>query len=180
MRTSRKDILDVGIPWLAWPCIDFVEKKITPGMRVLEWGGGGSTLFFLRSGCTVVTLEDHPDWAARLKTYVARLPAPAAERWSCVQCPVVTPMDRQRYVEIVKDHAPLDLLLVDGPPGISRVDCVRSGMDCLKPGGMLVLDNAYDRTLEAVPQILRGWRHHVFWGLAFRAGADRTDVYFKP
>ena len=35
-------------------------------------------------------------------------------------------------------------------------------------------------TLESVPDILQGWRHRVFWGIAFHAGADRTDVYGKP
>src|SRR5262245_30740131 len=59
---SRKSALERGLPWMSWQAIDYLEIAIRPGMRVFEWGGGGSTIFFAEHGCHVTTVESSGVW----------------------------------------------------------------------------------------------------------------------
>jgi hypothetical protein len=34
---------DLGLPWLSWPAVDFLNQHLRQDMCVLEFGGGGST-----------------------------------------------------------------------------------------------------------------------------------------
>ena len=50
------------IPWFTFSAIDFLETIDLRGMRVLEVGGGFSTLYWARRGLTGQTLECDPTW----------------------------------------------------------------------------------------------------------------------
>lgn len=53
----RNTPIGLRVPWLSWPAIVELVRFLGPGMRVLEYGGGGSTLFLLERGCAVRTVE---------------------------------------------------------------------------------------------------------------------------
>ena len=46
-------------PWLTLSCVRFLEEflKLNPKSKILEIGGGNSTLFFLKNGYNVKTIE---------------------------------------------------------------------------------------------------------------------------
>ena len=50
------------IPWFTFSAIDFLDAINLRGMRVLEVGGGFSTLYWARRGLTGQTLECDPTW----------------------------------------------------------------------------------------------------------------------
>ena len=58
----RRTAIERDLPWMSWKAIDFLQGYITPGLRVFEWGGGGSTIFFADRGCHVTTIESSEFW----------------------------------------------------------------------------------------------------------------------
>jgi hypothetical protein len=62
LNTRGKSPLDLGLPWISLKAIRFLEKFLTPEMTVLEYGSGGSTIFFARRSKRVVSMEDNPAW----------------------------------------------------------------------------------------------------------------------
>ena len=55
LASRRKPILDEPVPFLVLDAIAFLDEILEPGMRVLEVGGGNSTLWFLAHGAHVTT-----------------------------------------------------------------------------------------------------------------------------
>ena len=54
--------LDLRLPWFSWGAIRYLQEHIKPGMKVFEWGSGGSTLFFADRHCDVYSFEDNLRW----------------------------------------------------------------------------------------------------------------------
>jgi hypothetical protein len=44
------------LPWLPFVLQEELEERVGAGTRVFEFGGGGSTLYFLDLGAVVVTV----------------------------------------------------------------------------------------------------------------------------
>lgn len=69
------DTLKIGYPWLTFGTIMTLEYlvQLNKEMRVLELGGGGSTVFFANNCKNVVTIETDKNWLRflidRLKNY---------------------------------------------------------------------------------------------------------------
>ena len=56
------------LPWLVYGATDFLESSVSRFARVLELGGGGSTLFWLNRGNPVVTIETDLHWQTALQS----------------------------------------------------------------------------------------------------------------
>jgi len=136
-----------GLPWLTFAAISFLEVHLRFYHRVFEWGGGGSTVYFTGRCARVVTVEDNPYWFGQI---------PPSENWSGFlrRCNVVVGVDD--YVFAVSLFGqPFDLILVDG---LARPDCIRAAPAYLKPGGLLVIDDAQrPEYREAIDGILDGF-----------------------
>lgn len=159
LRSKQKDyLLNAPCPWLTFDAILALRRRMRPGMRIFEYGSGGSTLFWLsRGGAAVISVEHDPAWqrvvTARLagKTQAdLRLVLPEAGHTpGDVADPALFQSDDEafrgfsfeRYVRQI-DPFPdgyFDVLLVDGR---ARPSCIAHGAAKVKPGGLLVLDNA--------------------------------------
>ena len=97
------------MPWLAWPCIDWLERAISPGMKVFEYGGGGSTVFFLSHGCQVTTVEGNSRWAAAIRARAAPFGDRLDLRYVDSQTP--DPELRRSYAAQASLGGPWDLIL---------------------------------------------------------------------
>jgi hypothetical protein len=169
-----------GLPWLAWPCVDFLDSFLTSEHRVFEWGGGGSTLFFLKKGCRVTTVESSTEWVEELTRRVDDLGKGSRHLWDLRFVPAKGNDDPliADYAAQVRTGGPWDAVLVDG---WSRFKCLQAAMPYVKPGGMLALDNANQAQYRHVPTYMRGWEHRPFRGLGVaRSWVTQTDVYIRP
>jgi predicted O-methyltransferase YrrM len=59
--------LNVGYPWITAGAIMALEEIVRPEFNVLEFGSGGSTIFFARRCKTIVSFEHDPSWAELVK-----------------------------------------------------------------------------------------------------------------
>lgn len=124
------------------------------GASILEFGSGASTIFLLRRGATVTTVEHHEGWAEELQT-VARERALTGG---------LTILRRDRPYHHVPDEFPagtkFDVLLVDGR---ERIDCLRRALPLVKPDGLVLIDDS---------------QRERYWP-AFELLADRACVTFE-
>lgn len=58
-------------PLLTWPFLDFLESLELSGLRLLELGCGGSTLWFQRRFAGVRSFETSPEWHDALRPLLA-------------------------------------------------------------------------------------------------------------
>jgi predicted O-methyltransferase YrrM len=178
-RVARESPAAQGLPWIAMPCVDFLDGYLQPGRRVLEFGGGGSTAYFLNKGCFLTTVESDEGWAQDLRQRVGEIPD-AKDRWALRFVPAKDNDDPliAQYVAQVAEGGPWDVVLVDG---WSRIVCLQAAKSRIKPGGILILDNADQEQFRDVPKMMEGWLRREFRGLGVaRSWVTQTDVYISP
>jgi hypothetical protein len=170
-----------SLPWIAWPCIDFIKSRVQPHHRVFEYGGGGSTMFFLNAGCYVTTVESSRWWADRLEVEVQKLGPAVRARWDLRFVPAENNDDPliADYVAQVQSGGPWDVVMVDG---WSRRKCFFEGAKHVSVGGILILDNADQQQYADVPSLMNNgcWAHHPRRGLGVaRSWVTQTDAYVR-
>lgn len=145
---------------MTFDAIDELRAFLRKGMRVFEYGSGGSSLFWLAFGAELVSIEHDPEWHAILADrlrglpgvdYRLILPAPIGPAEAAGD-----PADPQAYRstdERVLQHAfqtyataidafpegTFDVVAIDGR---ARPSCIMHAIPRVKKGGLLVLDNA--------------------------------------
>jgi len=154
--TRGRSTMRLRLPWLPFRLIDELEAVIGPGSRVFEYGGGGSTLWFLDRGAEVITVEHHAGWADQLERSIS---SPA---WTLLRRS--SEDHYAAYVAAIDDQpdASLDLVVVDGR---ERAACATRAAGKVRPGGLLLVDDIdRERYHEAVDAI--GWPRRDVVGFA--------------
>jgi len=159
---------DEPIPWFTYPAIDFLDSVVRPDWTVFEWGSGNSTLWWAARTAHVVSVEDDAAWYAEVVKQVR---------------PNSQSLFRQGsdYFEALSAYpdAAFDVIVIDGS---SRNDCARVAPDKLKPGGLIVFDNADSQEFDAAQQFLidQGYYRIDFWGpIPSYLYKNCTSVFFK-
>ena len=63
---SEEDLRANPRPWLTDDSIQFIEANLRPTDRVIEFGGGWSTIWWTRHVAWTLTIEASPKWAAKI------------------------------------------------------------------------------------------------------------------
>jgi len=62
-RRRKKAVLhELPIPWWTYASIQYVDQTVSTKSRILEIGGGNSSLYWMGRGNQLVTLETDPNW----------------------------------------------------------------------------------------------------------------------
>ncbi len=139
-------------PCLTYPVLKILNNNINPGTKVFEYGGGGSTLYFLHKAKEVVTVEHNEKWYELLQkkittpnwTGVFIKPVPGTDN--------LDPSNPDDYTTaegnyVYKDYASyidrypdqyFNIVLVDGR---SRPSCIKHSIPKIKKGGLLIIDD---------------------------------------
>ncbi len=148
-----------GLPWLTFRATAYLSARMKPGYKVFEYGGGGSTLFFLGRGCSVTTIEHDQGWFELLGKKISTsrswagalvLPVPRNPPSACdpsdplgygTSDERLKDFDFTKYVQTILAHpdGEFDIVCVDGR---SRPACLAHSRAKVKQGGLLILDNA--------------------------------------
>ena len=55
------------IPWLSYPCVDFLNERLHKSLRIFEFGSGNSTLYYSSRVKEIVSVEHDPLWFKKIK-----------------------------------------------------------------------------------------------------------------
>jgi len=138
---------------LAWPALRWLEREVRPGMATLETGAGSSTLAFAAGGADHVAVTPEPGEETRIRAQADRLGIDHSRvRFEIGPSHEVLPR---------LDPAPLDLVLIDGAHGFPYpvLDWWFTA-ERLKPGGRMLIDDAYMPPVAVLVDALRaqsGW-----------------------
>jgi predicted O-methyltransferase YrrM len=161
---KHKDVYKNAIPWITFEAIAFLQGYLSKSMKVFEYGGGGSTLFFAKRVGELVTVEHNSEWYDGLVKEMAKITSinwkPNLIRPEKVEdtanLKIENPLDyfsddenfRQhtfhQYASVIDQYPDdyFDVILIDGRV---RPSCLLHSLKKVNKGGLLILDNA-DRT----------------------------------
>jgi hypothetical protein len=124
-RTQNPDM-----PWLTREAIEILEDRLKPTDVGLEWGSGRSTVWFARRIAQLTSIEHNDSWYNRVKNVLSDLAPLDAEE-----------QEQPGYVRVAagQQKASFDFILVDGR---LRDKCTELALQLIKPGGMLIIDDA--------------------------------------
>lgn len=160
LQPGRNSVADEQA-WLNFEALDFLAAHLKPEHRVFEFGGGGSTLFFLQRAGQVATVENDGQWFEALTQKVRekgyanwqgffiegeQMPdnqqhrSPANPADFATNAPGQQNMSYEKYAKAIRQFPEnhFDVVLVDGR---ARPSCIQESLPHLKPGGWLVVDN---------------------------------------
>lgn len=170
-------------PWLVPEAVAFLDRTLTTDMTGIEFGSGRSTAWFASKSRHLVSIEHNAEWYARVKENLARLGRSNVD-YRCI--PLDSPDDIHekahydplpKYVAVLDEFPDdsFDFAVIDGS---YRSFCINAVMKKLKPGGLLVIDNAnyWPTPRPGKPPVPDEWEEvHRSDNLL-----DRTVVYRKP
>lgn len=156
-----------AIPWFTYPAVEYLEQFDFGAKTVFEYGAGNSTLFWCERAARVVSVENSPEWHARLRP---RLPANGV---------LHLVDDPARYPRCLAEGTEMfDVIVIDG---IERRACCAEAVRKLRPGGIIILDNADWHQHSAAVLRSAGLLGVEFFGFGpINDYTWMTAVYFHP
>ena len=140
---------------------DLLEKK--PDAKVLEFGSGGSTIWFSQRTKNLTSIEHTAKWHKIVKNNLKKNNSCNQVNFKLLSRPYHT------ICEEFPDNF-FDIIIVDGR---DRVKCVEASIRVLKPGGILMLNDAQTDKYKSVPKLLNNWNlqqtvstsrpRHTYW-----------------
>ncbi len=159
-----------GRPWLCDAAVEQLEKLVFPGARILEWGSGGSSVFFAKRGADVICIEHDRSWVRLVRSQLVR--SKLDERVTIKRIDLTAD-----YVDIVDRLAgSFDLIVVDGR---RRVECVSKARDRVVAGGWLVLDDSDRQAYSPAVNQLAGWHKLVVKGPRLQTKEDPETTFWQ-
>jgi hypothetical protein len=185
------------LPQLNPDLLDYLLTEVPPEAPVFEWGSGGSTVWFAKHFCSIVSVENCPSWMGCVE---AALKREKLSNWKLVLRPPEVvgttgdPSELDGYRSDVEEFSKctfqsyareidgysfgFGLILVDGR---ARPSCVMHALPRLAPGGVIVLDDSYRDRYQKAVKVLDQFPCKTFNGIA--PGADKaveSKVWRKP
>jgi predicted O-methyltransferase YrrM len=179
-------------PWFTKDAVRLLEGLLRAEDSGLEWGSGRSTLWFARRTLRLVSVEHNLSWYRKIKSELRRLDLANVDyRLVETEQGIEDRKAREEYVKLggTLETVVFDYVLVDG---IFREECASLAVNLVKPGGLLISDNAQwflpseSRAVDAVrdyPTAL--WREFgakvQHWRRVWTGNAVKdTAIFIKP
>jgi hypothetical protein len=118
------------LPWYTYPAVHYLYSLDFSKSKVLEWGGGSSTVFWGKRAKTVFTVEHDPVWFQQIVEKANSLPVHVAL--------LEEPKTYISLPSFANDQV-FDVVIVDG---VYRADCAKVAVERLASNGLIVFDNS--------------------------------------
>jgi precorrin-6B methylase 2 len=124
------------LPWITYPAIEFIRKRVKPEMSIFEYGSGGSTTWWANLVSHVVSIEHDRQWFERLI-------AMRRDNIELFQIDCICGGEYSKKIASYQNQ--FDIVVVDGE---DRVNCIRNCLGALTESGIVIVDNS-DRSQYA-------------------------------
>jgi predicted O-methyltransferase YrrM len=161
---------DNPIPWMTYPAISFLEKRIKNGMEVFEYSCGNSTFWWAKRVKKLISCEHDREWYQKM---VKLIPAN-------VELYQIDLEYGGAYSRKVSEYTrAFDVIVLDGR---DRVNCAKNCLNALTKNGVIIWDNS-DREsyTEGYNYLLRnGYKRIDFEGMGpVNAYSWCTSIFYK-
>jgi hypothetical protein len=131
-------------PWLTPSAVEYLQQALQPSFNGLEYGSGRSTTWFARRVNSLISVEHNVDWYNRVSGDIEQLHLTNVQYHRFSKPDNSLGFEKQKSSEYVQASSnikekSLDFVLVDG---VVRPACVDRSIPLLKPGGLLIIDDA--------------------------------------
>ena len=199
---SGETTLSLGLPWMTYDAIDFLEQITSVEKTVFEWGSGGSTLFFSSRCNQVISVEHDREWSSILKKELDKLgynnvflediegekndnffnlnPENADDFIS--KEAKSAGLSYEKYAKFIDryNHNYFDIVVVDGRV---RNACIKRAIPHIKKGGYLIVDNSDRRYYLSEFHFFNNyneWEKREFMGpVFFQHAFSKTSIFRK-
>lgn len=194
-RYNRKMVfpLEAKLPWINHFAFERLKKMIRPEFRVLEFGSGGSTLFFEQHTSYVYSIEHDAKWYEEVQSKIKEVlhvklnlirpevDPEAEEKYKSIHGLFTNGLSFKEYshgADLLPNES-FDLLIIDGRV---RPKCLKNSISKLKPGGILIFDNSDRESYQPIiSSLLDKWEVETYQGVTiFDAFFNQTSLFFKP
>ena len=200
LRARSVDRHGHPIPWYTYPAFDFLAGKDYTGKRILEFGAGHSTLWWMQRVAEVTGIEGSEAWVAILQNKIAQQNRDSQQsraREEAVSPNVTLHLMRSATDDLrpVLKGRQFDLIIIDGPDGTgcNRAQAAQYiiDMNLLALGGAVIFDdsegsfdtpgNEWQRSAENINYFRQhGFQRVDFFGYAPAQLQWRcTSIFFK-
>jgi hypothetical protein len=159
------------IPWYTYPTIEYLNNLNLEGVSVLEYGSGNSSLYYLRRGAKVVSVEDDREWYEKIKV-----------ENNDEFFDYVFSNSKNDYINREEINS-ADVIVIDGS---HRPDCTEYVIENILEGNsnpsMIIFDNSdwYPRSINKLDDKVK-WIRADFYGFGPINGYTWvTSIYFNP
>lgn len=137
-------------PWLTTQAVIFLDQllKSLPQSHMLEFGSGNSTLWFAQRAYRLISIDHDIRWHTVVKEQ--------CQQFSNVDLRLI-PGTYYTICATFPDNY-FDIILVDGK---DRVRCIQESLRILKPGGIIMLDDAERTRYAPVFELLKNFPHTI-------------------
>ena len=125
--------LEIGYPWLPFGAIIALERIVNKNFNVLEFGSGGSTIFWAKNCKNVKSFETDSHWFIKVKERVSQFR----------NVEIILGNQKQILKRLEKEpDNHYDIVLVDSyPKHTERIILANTAVPKVKTGGWLIIDN---------------------------------------
>lgn len=130
---------------LPWYTKSFLDELVTWELRdkvVFEYGAGASTVWYMDKGATVISFDSNKDYVDEIYKAIAR---------NSYKGMIYVLSNKENVIVQAGTRGTFDIAIIDCDPIQWRDACVQPALDCLKPGGKLIIDNWMQSSVDWMP-----------------------------
>lgn len=154
------------LPWITYPCIEFLNRLNLKDCNVFEYGSGSSTLYWSQKSRTVTSVEKDRLWFDKVQ---AALPS------NCVLSHVGEDID---YIDHINHYGrKFDIIIIDGAV---RYPCAQEALKNIAERGIIILDNTEWYPETAMLLTSSGYTQIDFIGFPpINAFTSATSIFYR-
>jgi len=166
-------------PWIVKEAISFLLDLINKDMIGLELGSGSSTFWFSKNIKKIISIENDEKWFNYMNKLIYENNIENIELIlkKCKMCDFSKIKEDTEitseyidYSNIILENKDFDFIFIDG---VARSLCILNAIEILKPGNLLIIDNAERINYEsAISKIPNNWIRYEFQNIV-----DKTIIY---
>lgn len=159
--SSKKNTLDLEQPWIVLFAMPFLKKKLNKSSVIFEFGSGGSTIFFAKRVSKVISVEHDTLWFKKLSSVIdkkftnielnlfpptlvsdSKNTDPSSSDSYVSSAEIFNGYSFLNYASYIDKYPDeyFDIIMIDGR---ARPSCWKHAVPKIKPGGYIILDDAY-------------------------------------
>lgn len=154
------------LPWITYPCIEFLNSLDFSDCRVFEYGAGSSTMYWSKKSLSVTSIEKDKGWYESIKNRV-----PKNSNVSLASS------DKEYIDHINQFEEKFDIIIIDGAV---RYPCAEAALHKITKQGIIILDNTewYPETANLLVE--NGYTQIDFSGFPpINAFPSCTSIFYK-